>query len=161
MSSSNRRLFLLSGLAALSGCGFAPAYGPGGTAEGLRGRVRATDPTNVDSFNLVRSIEDRLGLPRAAAYDLGYQIRTTAEGNTTSNAITRYTLVGTIDWTLTATGSDQVLTDGHAEAFTSWSATGNPISALSAEEDARLRLMRILADQIVNQLIAASARLPK
>jgi LPS-assembly lipoprotein len=167
MSSFNRRLLLLSGFAAVSasasGCGFAPAYGPGGAAQGLRGRVRAADPTDSDSFNLVRAVEDRLGLPQAAGYDLIYKVNTEAEGAgiTPSNAITRFSLVGSADWQLMTAGTDVVLVDGRAEAFTSWSATGNPISSLSAEDDARLRLMRILADQIVTQLIAASPRLPK
>jgi LPS-assembly lipoprotein len=162
MSSFNRRFLLLSAFAAVAGCGFTPAFGPGGAANALRGQVRAADPTDTDSFNLVRSIEDRLGLPKVSAYDLSYTIKTEVEGAgiTPSNAITRFSLVGSVDWTLAAAGSDAVLATGRAESFTSWSATGNPISSLSAEDDARLRLMRILADQMVNQLIAASARLP-
>ena len=39
---TSRRSFLL--VLALSGCGFAPALGPGGPAQKLMGSVRAADP---------------------------------------------------------------------------------------------------------------------
>ena len=48
------------------------------------------------------------------------------------------------------------VTGGRVESFTSWSATGSTVAGLTAEEDARLRLMRILADQIVARLLATS-----
>jgi LPS-assembly lipoprotein len=46
------------------------------------------------------------------------------------------------------------------QSFTAYSATGSTVAGLAAEEDAATRLMRILADQIVARLIAASASLP-
>jgi LPS-assembly lipoprotein len=42
------------------------------------------------------------------------------------------------------------------EGFTSYAATGSTVAGLSAEEDASLRLMRILADQIVSRMLASS-----
>jgi LPS-assembly lipoprotein len=47
------------------------------------------------------------------------------------------------------------LTEGVAQSFTAWSATGTTVAGLSAEEDAAYRLMRILADQIVTRLVAS------
>ena len=59
-----------------------------------------------------------------------------------------------------ATGTDRTtatrVTGGRVESFTSWSATGSTVAGLTAEEDARLRLMRILADDIVARLLATS-----
>ena len=52
------------------------------------------------------------------------------------------------------------VTGGRVQSFTAYSATGSTVAGLAAEEDAGLRLMRILADQIVARLIAASASLP-
>jgi LPS-assembly lipoprotein len=46
------------------------------------------------------------------------------------------------------------------KSFTAYSATGSTVAGLAAEEDAAYRLMRILADQIVAQLIATSDKLP-
>ena len=92
----------LSALSGLSGCGFTPALGTGGAASGLMGRVRAQDPADPAGFDLVRRLEERLGTPSVAEYDLTYRITTGSEGVaiTADGAITRYNLTGAVDWTL-------------------------------------------------------------
>ena len=160
MSSSDRRTFLtLLACAPLTACGFAPAYGPQGAAGALQTRVRMSDPTDKASFDLVERLEARLGRPDAAVYDLTYVITTKAigVGITTDGSTTRYNLTGIVDWTLTERATATRLTGGTVNSFTSYSATGSTVAGLAAEEDAGLRLMRILADQIVTRLIAASA----
>jgi LPS-assembly lipoprotein len=156
MSLFNRRsaLLLLPGLAA---CTFAPAYAPGGPAANLQGAVRVDDPDTKAGFDLVERLEERLGRPSAPRYQLGYTITTKANGVaiTPENAITRYHLTGTVDFTL----KDQqgaVVTSGRVESFTAYSATGSTVAGLAAEEDASLRLMRILADLVVSRLLATS-----
>jgi len=159
MLSPDRRLFLTLLAGTLAACGFAPAYAPGGPAAGLQGSIRAADPGDKNAFDLVERLEERLGRPDAPRYSLAYTIRTdeVGIGITTSNAITRYTLTGRIDWTLSdATGAR--LAGGRVESFTSYSATGSTVAGLAAEEDAARRLMRLLADQIVTRLIGASAQ---
>lgn len=157
MSLPDRRFVLLAPLA-LMGCGFAPAFGPGGAAQGLQGRVRVADPNDKRGFDLVERLEERLGRPEAPRFDLNYTIVTRAEtlGITPENAITRYHLTGVIDWTLISRESGQRATGGRVQGFTAYSATGSTVAGLSAEEDAAFRLMRILADQIVTRLIATS-----
>ncbi|TGD44532.1 hypothetical protein EEB11_02775 [Pseudotabrizicola sediminis] len=157
MSLPDRRFVLLAPLA-LMGCGFAPAFGPGGAAQGLQGRVRVADPNDKRGFDLVERLEERLGRPEAPRFDLNYTIVTRAEtlGITPENAITRYHLTGVIDWTLISRESGQRATGGRVQGFTAYSATGSTVAGLTAEEDAAFRLMRILADQIVTRLIATS-----
>ena len=159
MSSPDRRIFL--GLALLAGCGFAPAYGPGGPANALTGAVRAADPTDRNGFDLVGRLEERLGRPQVARFDLAYAITTKAiaVGVTPDGTITRYNLSGAVDWTLTdQTGAR--LAGGTVDSFTSWSATGSSVAGMTAEQDANTRLMRILADQIVARLLATAPTLP-
>ncbi len=170
MSSSRpeRRLFLL-GLAALAGCGFAPAYGPGGTASALHGSIAVEAPDDRQAFNLVKQLELRLGQPVAPRYALDYSVRVTRDGVglTAQNETTRYNFVGTAGYRLTRIGSDEVLTSGTVRSFTGYSvgtvdtavsppSTSSTISTRAAERDATDRLMVILADQIVTQLIATS-----
>ncbi|AXQ94461.1 LPS assembly lipoprotein LptE (plasmid) [Cereibacter azotoformans] len=159
MSSSDRRSFLLAALA-LAGCGFRPAYGPGGPAEKLQGSIRVEDPTDKNGFDLVERLEERIGRPEAPRFDLRYRISTSIDsvGITPSDSITRYNLTGRIEFTLVERASGEVVQSGTVSNFTSWSATGSTVAALVAEEDAKYRLMRILADQIVTQLIATSGR---
>ena len=111
---------------------------------------------------LVERLEERLGRPEAIRYDLAYTIttETVGVGITTDNKITRYNLKGVVDYTLTERATGARVTGGRVQSFTAYSATGSTVAGLAAEEDAGLRLMRILADQIVARLIAASASLP-
>jgi LPS-assembly lipoprotein len=157
MSSFDRRSVLFMPLA-LAACGFAPAYGPGGTASGLQGRIRVADPTEKRGFDLVERLEERLGRPDAAEFDLTHSIVTDAVGLgfTAEDAITRYHLTGHVDWSLVSRATGKRVTGGRVQSFTAYSATGSTVAGLAAEQDASYRLMRILADQIVTRLIATS-----
>ena len=161
MPVSDRRQFLLL-MAALpiAGCGFAPAYGTSGAASGLQSSIRVDDPSDKNGFDLVQRLEERLSRPDAPRYALSYSISTNAigVGITPENAITRYNLTGAVDWGLTDTATGTRLTGGRVNSFTSYSATGSTVAGLAAEQDAALRLMRILADQIVTRLIATSGQ---
>jgi LPS-assembly lipoprotein len=156
-----RRAFLLTTLA-LAACGFTPAYAPSGAATKLLGTVWVQDPTDKNGFDLVERLEERLGRPEDRRYDLAYTITTEAVGVgiTTENEITRFNLKGVIDYTLSDHASGARLAGGRVQSFTAYSATGSTVAGLAAEEDAALRLMRLLADQIVARLIATSASFP-
>ncbi len=154
----SRRL-VLAGPLALAACGFTPAYAPGGGADRLVGTIWVQDPTDKNAFDLVERLEERLGRPRDIRYDLAFTITTEAVGVgiTTDNKITRFNLKGVIDYTLTERASGARVAGGRVQSFTAYSATGSTVAGLAAEEDAATRLMRLLADQIVARLIAASA----
>ena len=159
MSWSRRSLILTLPLA-LAACGFAPAYGTKGTAESLMGAVRASDPTDKNSFDFVQHLEERLGRPTKPAYALAYTIKTDSigAGITPDGAITRYNVKGGLDWTLTRLSDQTRMAGGHIDAFTSYSATGSTVAGQTAQSDAYLRLMRLLGDDLALRLIAASTQ---
>jgi LPS-assembly lipoprotein len=144
----------------LAACGFTPAYAPGGSGTGLQNTILAAEPHDKPAFDLVERLEERLGPSDNPRFGLNYKIALTpvGVGITTNNAITRYNLTGVVDWNLTDTATGARLTGGKAENFTSYSATGSTVASLSAQEDASQRLMRIIADQIVTQLLATSGQ---
>jgi LPS-assembly lipoprotein len=160
--SHRSRRFLIFAPLALAACGFTPAYAPGGAATKLLDTVWVQDPTDKNAFDLVERLEERLGRPEASRYDLSYTITTESVGVgiTTENEITRFNLKGVVSYTLTERASGAKVASGRVQSFTAYSATGSTVAGLAAEEDAAFRLMRILADQIVARLIAASASLP-
>lgn len=163
MSSSDRRKFLSLLLTLpLIGCGFTPAYGPGSPATALRGRVKADEPGTRDAFTFVARLEERLGLPENPAYRLSYGISITRVdlAVSTDGSILRYETVGTINWQLIDMASGKTVTSGTAQSFTGSAATEATVAAQAAEDDARARLMRILADQIVTKLIATMPKTP-
>ena len=159
MSWSDRRSVLALLLAApLAACGFAPAYGPGGAAAALRGAVALAEPADRDGFDFAARLEDRLGRANAPRFRLDWSVETTpvGAGITPTGAITRYTLQGKATWRLTRAAGGETVASGTVESFTSYATSGSTVATLTAEDDARRRLMVILADQVVARLIAAA-----
>lgn len=164
MSSSDRRAFLkLLAAAPVAACGFTPAFAPGGPAAGLRNAVRPNDPGDKNGYDFVAEVESQLGRADDPRYGLAYAISsyTTGVAITTSWAITRYQLVGRVDYSLRDLATGKQLTQGNTNSFVSYSAAGTPVSTLTDEEAANTRLMTILADQVVAQLVATASRWAK
>jgi LPS-assembly lipoprotein len=156
-----RRALFLAPLV-LAACGFTPAYAPDSPATGLLGAVWVQDPTSKNAFDLVERLEERLGRPEIIRYDLTYTITTEAVGVgiTAESEISRFNLKGVVTYSLTERATGTRIAGGRVQNFTAYSATGSTVAGLAAEEDAARRLMRILADQIVARLIAATAKAP-
>lgn len=163
MSSFNRRAFLIAAAATAAGCGFTPAYGPGGGASVLQGRVEVDEPNTRDGYLLVRQLENRLGRAQTPRFGLSVALDTSEEGlaYTQDAKITRYDLIGKATYALRDLGTGEVLTSGTVDSFTGYSTTGSTVATLAAESDARERLMIILADQITTHLLAAAQDLPQ
>lgn len=163
----------LAALVLLGACGFAPAYGPGGTGTALRGQVAVAAPDSPDGYALRARLEDRLGAPEAAtralALSVDVEVEAVAAALTPEGAITRYDLVGWAPWRLAEAGGavppdaqpearlDAPLAEGVADGFTGYSATGPTVATEAAEADARERLMVLLADEIVARLLLLPA----
>jgi len=150
---------------ALAGCGFAPVYGPNGSARGLQGSIALDPPHDAEGFALVGQLENRLGPANGAAFRLGADIGVTEQGLgiTTDQEVTRFRLLGTVDWQLRRRADDAVVASGREQAFASYSApifdpttgstAGTTVSVIAAARDARDRLMVMLADRIVARLL--------
>ena len=155
----NRRRFgVVLAAAALAGCGFTPVYGPDGTGAALLGQLSLDPPQDRNAYLLQRRIEERLGQATAGAWRLSTQIKTDdiGLGFTKDGDITRYNINGTTDYTLRRTSSSEIFRQGKIQHFTSYSATGTTVATLAAKRDAEVRLMTILADQIIDQLLIIS-----
>ncbi len=151
----SRRLVLIAPLA-LAACGFEPVYAPGGAGAVLQNKVLVDPPGSQDSYILVRELEERLGRSDAPDYALSLVIRTSEaqlaidrEGDTG-----RFNRIGIVDYTLRDLNTGQVATSGQVENFVGYSATGTTVETLAGEQDAQVRLMNIMAEQIVTRLYA-------
>ncbi|KIC09411.1 lipoprotein [Leisingera sp. ANG-M1] len=164
MSLLNPKAMLLALPLLAAACGFTPVYAPGGTGSVLHGRIEVQAPEEIknargtDAFFLVRNLEQRLGRGGSAAYKLDLSLRTKEEGQaiTVDNEITRYSVIGTADYSLTRLSDGKVASSGTVQNFTGYSATGSTVETLAGERDARERLMVILADQITAQILATA-----
>lgn len=146
------------GLLALGGCGFAPVYGNGG---GLRGQIAYDTPDNVAGFRLRERLEQRLGQPDGARYQLAVTLRerrTPAAINPAGDT-TRLNVIGTADWALTDIADGAEIESGSLETFVSYSATGSTVATQAAATDATARLSVALADMIVSRVMILSTGL--
>ncbi|MEM7487502.1 MAG: hypothetical protein AAF390_00095 [Pseudomonadota bacterium] len=153
---SRRHVLAGLGAAALTGCGFTPAYGPENGAIALRGAVLAAEPDDETDFAFVRQMEERLGAPNDPRFDLTYRIRVRRRGLGVllSNDITRFNLEGRMNWTLSEIDGGGTTLRGREIAFTGYSAGISTLSTLESERDARRRLAALLADRVVARLLA-------
>jgi len=155
---SKRQALTLTIAAALSGCGFAPAYGPSGTAGKLQSQITVDAPENRDQQLLVQELENRLGRTSTGRYQLHYDLSydEARMAVTADNTTTRFNIVGTVAYALRDSGSQEILSTGTVSSFTGYSTTSSTVATLASERDARKRLAVILADKIVTQLIASA-----
>lgn len=163
MSWYSRRFFLMSGLALLAGCGFAPAYGPGGAGTALMGRVIVEAPDTRASYLLTQEIETRLGRPANPRYALipVVTLNTQAMAINRNNVASRFNLLGTVAYRLRDLETGLIVTSSEVTSFTGYSATGTTVAVQAAERDAEARLMAILADQVLTRLLAADLPQPE
>ena len=160
MSSFDRR-GLLFGFAALAGCGYTPVYGPGGSAEDLRGRIEIAAPVDEEGFALVQRLESRLGLPENPDLRLLAEIRIEEEGVgfLPDGTISRYSVLGAVTWKMVRISDNSLVLSGREQSFTSYSATSTTVATTVAERDARRRLMVSIADTITLDILGRSADL--
>ncbi|MDO6730207.1 LPS assembly lipoprotein LptE [Marinovum sp. 2_MG-2023] len=160
---SDRRGFLCGALAlsgaAVSGCGFAPAYGTDGAASKLQNAIHVDEINTHNGYLMTRRIEERLGAGGAnAPFTLGLTIGTSQDnlGTTPDGNLTRYQILGRVDFTLRRAGEKTGFQYGTVRNFTGYSASGSTVATLAAERDAEDRLMTMLADQVIERLVLIS-----
>lgn len=168
---SSRRLLVcaLIGFTALAGCGYTPAFAPGGPAASLPNHIAVAAPKTEDAFDFVLQVEQRLGHADDALYRLSYDISTRQQGVgvTPGQEIIRYNVFGQVNYVLTRLSDSVVVSRGNTDTFTGYSvgsvdvtatppSTNATISTLAAQRDAHTRLMTALADQVVTRLIASA-----
>lgn len=156
------KLLLVLPIVALSACGFAPVYGTNGSASVLLGNVLVVEPKTREGFLVTKHLESRLGRAATPRFDLGLVIVTSQESLNINSAgdIERFNLLGAVEYTLRDTTTGQITASGKVNSFTGYSATGTTVATQAAQQDAQKRLMVILADLIIENLIA-TADLPK
>ncbi|MEN9061795.1 MULTISPECIES: LPS assembly lipoprotein LptE [Ponticoccus] len=158
MWSFDRRTLLLGALG-LGACGFSPVYGPGGSGDALHDAVLLEAPETTEAYLYSRRFEERLGRAAASApYRLSvtFEIEESAVGSTSAGEDTRYRLIGRARFRLIEVATGQQVHSAATNAFTGYSTTGSTVATRASERAARERLMTMLADQTVDDLVLAA-----
>ncbi len=92
------------------------------------------------------------------SYHLSVKPSVNSEGQavTKSGDITRFSLVGRASYVLRRVSDESIVASGTVENFTGYSATGTTVETLASQDDARDRLMVILADQITARIYSTA-----
>ncbi len=124
----------------------------------MRNQIRMAEPADRQSLDLVGQLERRLGRAQVPVFELRYAISTSEEGVAiTQQAVTTgYNVLGSVDFTVVDLRSGRTVSQGTVSNFATYSSTSNTVATRAAEEDARKRLMVMLADDITARLIATS-----
>ncbi|MEM0976342.1 MAG: LptE family protein [Pseudomonadota bacterium] len=154
----SRRGFVLLGLSVM-GCGYTPLLAPETFATRLQNNVDIIDRDGRENFEFRARLEERLGRGGSSArylvtYD--YVVRDTAVTVSEDADIERFTLLGTVRFTVTDRDSGDVVLSDVIRASAGYSTTSDTFPTRVAERDAAIRLSRSLADQLV-QLLQLSA----
>lgn len=149
------RRFALLGALALTGCGFAPAFGPDGGAVALQGRIAFVTGEGRFGYRLTEHLERRLGQSSAPFYTLSIETTVTESpvAVASDNTATRINLPAVASYKF-SDENDVVLTSGTVQTFTSYSATGSTVATRTARQAAEDRLARMLADLVVARILA-------
>lgn len=131
---------------------------PAAPGRALYGKVSVDAPDGENTYFLVRRLEERLGRGSDAAYRLSMQLDISSQGQaiTASDETLYYSVTGAITYRLATNDGSTTVARGRIQNFTGYSATGDTAETLSAQRDARERLMVILADQLVRELNATA-----
>lgn len=153
-------VFIFSAWGMLSGCVFVPVYAPEGTHIEIREKIKPVDPVNKNDFNFTERFENRLGVAAVPVYMLEYHITTKSKNLyiALDNGLTRFQVVGDVTWSLIRIKDGVVVESGRTSSFSGFSTLQYSIGEILSEDDASFRLMTILADQVVSQIIAVSGR---
>lgn len=162
----NRRTILSAGAVGfallLTGCGFRPLYGEGtaGSAENLAS-IRVAPIQDRIGQKLYTLLQERLtprGTPARPDYTLEVRLNEAVQDLAIrkDESATRSNLIINASYTLTATerNSPRRLV-GTATSYNSYDRVTSEFATLSAQEDARDRALRTVADEIRTRIAAA------
>jgi LPS-assembly lipoprotein len=166
-----RRKIAIAALAAalpLAGCGFHPLYGERESSPRIDARladvgidVIANRPGQILRNELLDRMSPR-GVAARPAYYLGVQLIETRQDFAIrqDETATRSNVVLSARFTLRRASDSQVVHDGIAVVRNSYDLLRNKFATLAAEDDARTRALRELAEEIRTRLAIYFERIP-
>ena len=148
----SRRALLASALA-LAACEYEPVL-DAGDPPGVGVPISIAAPEGELQFFFRERLVERIGDFETARLSLTYAVETSViqEAISPDRVTERFLINGVARWTLSTTFEE--VASGDVTGSASYSNTGTTISAAAAERDAQRRLMVILADRTVSQIVA-------
>ncbi len=152
MNSKRQSILLLLFTLGATSCGFTPVYAPDSEAPAKLSEISVAPPKNRRaSFQLVSELEKRIGRNVNSDKILEHSISISYESFGLFNRSNRAQLVGNVTYSVVSTKDGRSLYSGSVNNFVTFVTDGR--TTTSPFDDALERLVTILADQIITELM--------
>ena len=151
-------VFLLLAAPLLAGCGFTPVYSSNGTGDGppLKGvKLAGVEASETAAPTLTRAFQRRTALAGDAVdYDLIVSVKESAQPLAVQidDSVTRYNYRLDASYTLTNRADGKQI-KGKANSVASFNVVSSQYSTLFAEQAAREKAARVLADEVERDIL--------
>lgn len=143
----------------LSACGFTPVYGPEKSATKLANNIEVEVQEGRYAFEFRERLQNRFGRAgEDARYQMSYNLMIEEEELVVNSdeEITRYNLTGSLKYLIKNRNTGQTVFEDGVTGIAAYSATAQTFPTRVAQQDANIRLVQSLAEQIATRLAITS-----
>ena len=141
-------------------CGFETVYAPSTSTNSVRNNFDLSAPTDRGTYQFYHNLKGQISDNPQAQYALSYTISQSAT-NAAKDAdgkSDRGVLTGSIAYRITQKINGETMKTGSVKGFTSYSTLASSVVRDAAGRDATKRLMKILSDNLVDELTMVAAK---
>ncbi|MEK9643470.1 MAG: hypothetical protein VW122_12980 [Paracoccaceae bacterium] len=144
----------------LGACGFEPVYAPSTSTNSVRNNFDLSAPTDRGTYQFYHNLEGQISDNPQAQYALAYTISQSATNAATDadGKSHRGVLKGSLAYRITRKINGETVKTGKVKGFTSYSALASSVASDAAGRDATKRLMKILSDNLVDELMMVATK---
>lgn len=156
MNVKRRSVLLLLFMLGAASCGFTPVYAPDSEVPTKLSEISVAPPkNNRQNFFLVAELENRIGRNLNSNKVLEHNLSLSSEGVSEFGTTNRARLIGKVTYSVVSNKDGRSLYRGSVENFVTFVTDGRVTA--SPYDNAVERLVSILADQIITDLMAQTS----
>ena len=155
-----KRIIGFWALLLLGACGFKPVYATSTSTNSVRNNFDLSAPTDRGTYEFHHNLKGQISDNPQAQYALSYTIFQSATNAATDadGKSHRGVLKGSLAYRITGKINGETVKTGNVKGFTSYSALTSSVASDAAGRDATIRLMKILSDNLVDELMMVAAK---
>ena len=155
-----KRIIGFWALLLLGACGFEPVYAPSTSTNSVRSNFDLSAPTDRGTYQFYLNLKGQISDNPQAQYALAYTISQSATNAATDadGKSHRGVLKESLAYRITRKINGDTLKTRNVKGFTSYSALASSVASDAAGRDAKKRLMKILSDNLVDELMMVAAK---
>ena len=155
-----KRIIGFWALLLLGACGFEPVYATSTSTNSVRNNFDLSAPTDRGTYQFYHNLRGQISDNPQAQYALSYTISQSATNAATDadGKSHRGVLKGSLAYRITRKINGQTVKTGNVKWLTSYSALASSVASDAAGRDATKRLMKILSDNLVDELMMVAAK---